>query len=705
VPWVRNVYVVTDTPPAWLQRTNVRLIRTSEIMPSEHLPTFNSHAIEVNLHKIAGLGECYLYLNSDYLFGQPTSIDTFVDRRKGQYKMYIETDRTTMSSSSLTRGPASHDAAFRNANVLLDRWHTSNGPVPTRHFVPHAPHFFRRSVVEELARKASAEFQATSSHRFRSFQDIHVAYLHAYYLKENPERFLVRTIDSTEMEPALHKPTYTIYLFNKPGQPLSFYHEINTLRAAVQSDSLPPFFSINDAMDDAGSTSIVTFVRDSLLAVFPQSSKYEQVHDLPTMGLPNTSLSAICTSSAVPFNSDKRAAGCPAMWEPHSICTSQQSHSPCDYQMDRRPLRCVCCYPERLTWQCGFADDGPSLEREADNVVNPSEYIVKTAWRGRAQTGVDSERPFLWSGVLQINTTDFERQWGRCHSDGAVDVLVLLPFDEIVPCPVRERMFESLRALECANPGFNVHLGLSDDWEPDLPQDLSRRAAIARLRNRLLKQYLKPSHKYVLWLDGGVVRYPPDLIVKLHRANPNGITAPLVLLEESDQSYFHQRHCGSANCAGSVMGARPKKFHDPRGFLLSGQRLHGADQQFPGTVGEWPPYLGAQAGKVDCESVGTTYLAPAEVYRSPKIPKFFATPFTENFPVVHAAKYELNMRVLVDLDTVVEHALLLRYGVATVANYNRQFDDSGSQWAKWLAPYHGKLLSDPSLRHTSDPSR
>eukprot|EP01047_Picozoa_sp_COSAG01_P042067 COSAG01_NODE_3651_length_5823_cov_43.348821_11_plen_338_part_01 len=187
VPWVRNVYVVTDTPPAWLQRTNVRLIRTSEIMPSEHLPTFNSHAIEANLHKIAGLGECYLYLNSDYLFGQPTSIDTFVDRRKGQYKMYIETDRTTMSSSSLTRGPASHDAAFRNANVLLDRWHTSNGPVPTRHFVPHAPHFFRRSVVEELARKAPAEFQATSSHRFRSFQDIHVAYLHAYYLKENPE--------------------------------------------------------------------------------------------------------------------------------------------------------------------------------------------------------------------------------------------------------------------------------------------------------------------------------------------------------------------------------------------------------------------------------------------------------------------------------------------------------------------------------------
>ena len=54
-------------------------------------------------------------------------------------------------------------------------------------------------------------------------------------------------------------------------------------------------------------------------------------------------------------------------------------------------------------------------------------------------------------------------------------------------------MFEALARLECGSGSrFNLHLGLIDDWEPTLPEDLGRRAAIARLRNRLLDTFLKP---------------------------------------------------------------------------------------------------------------------------------------------------------------------------------------------------------------------
>ena len=45
-----------------------------------------------------------------------------------------------------------------------------------------------------------------------------------------------------------------------------------------------------------------------------------------------------------------------------------------------------------------------------------------------------------------------------------------------VPCPIRERMFTALRAMECANPGFRLELGLLDDWERDHPGDWGRRA-------------------------------------------------------------------------------------------------------------------------------------------------------------------------------------------------------------------------------------
>jgi hypothetical protein len=185
--WVRSVFVVTDSPPNWLVTGaagiggfEVTIVPTSAIMPAEHLPTFNSHAVEANLHKIAGLSECYVYMNADYFFGRPSSFTEFVDETKGQYKVMLEMDRVSPAASQLTRPAAAHDAAFRNANVLLDEWAIGNRKQPQRHFIPHAPHFMRKSLVEQLAVKAAAQFQATSSHRFRSFEDLHVAYLHAY---------------------------------------------------------------------------------------------------------------------------------------------------------------------------------------------------------------------------------------------------------------------------------------------------------------------------------------------------------------------------------------------------------------------------------------------------------------------------------------------------------------------------------------------
>ena len=44
--------------------------------------------------------------------------------------------------------------------------------------------------------------------------------------------------------------------------------------------------------------------------------------------------------------------------------------------------------------------------------------------------------------------------------------------------------------------------------------------------------------------------------------------------------------------------------------------------------------------------MGVSYLAPADIYRQPtdKVPRYFATPLTEHYPVIHAAKYELGMR-------------------------------------------------------------
>ena len=58
-PWIRNIYIVTNgQKPSWakLDHPNVFVVSHKEIFQQEtDLPTFNSMAIEVHLHQIAGL--------------------------------------------------------------------------------------------------------------------------------------------------------------------------------------------------------------------------------------------------------------------------------------------------------------------------------------------------------------------------------------------------------------------------------------------------------------------------------------------------------------------------------------------------------------------------------------------------------------------------------------------------------------------------
>ena len=39
--------------------------------PEEYLPTFNSHTIEMNLHRIKGLSEQFVYFNDDMFINKP----------------------------------------------------------------------------------------------------------------------------------------------------------------------------------------------------------------------------------------------------------------------------------------------------------------------------------------------------------------------------------------------------------------------------------------------------------------------------------------------------------------------------------------------------------------------------------------------------------------------------------------------------------
>ena len=68
MPFVRNVFVLLSRESQrrpWMDLYGIRVVYHREFIPERFLPTFNSCAIEMFLHRIPGLSERFLYGNDD----------------------------------------------------------------------------------------------------------------------------------------------------------------------------------------------------------------------------------------------------------------------------------------------------------------------------------------------------------------------------------------------------------------------------------------------------------------------------------------------------------------------------------------------------------------------------------------------------------------------------------------------------------------
>lgn len=79
-PWVRRVHFVTwGHVPEWLNvdHPKLNIVRHADYIPNEYLPTFSSHPIELNLHRIEDLSEQFVYFNDDMFLIQKTDATDF----------------------------------------------------------------------------------------------------------------------------------------------------------------------------------------------------------------------------------------------------------------------------------------------------------------------------------------------------------------------------------------------------------------------------------------------------------------------------------------------------------------------------------------------------------------------------------------------------------------------------------------------------
>lgn len=185
LPWIRNVYLVTNGQvPPWLDRRNPRLklITHADIFADpSHLPTFNSFAIEANLHRIPGLSANYLYFNDDVFAGRPLQPTDFLAPETG-HQVYF--DGWPLPRRHTSRSIT--DLALAHTQDLLDRRFKPR----ERRALAHVPVFYRSSIVVALQREWGADLHVTSSHRFRLADDVALHVLYTYFVVEaQQERF------------------------------------------------------------------------------------------------------------------------------------------------------------------------------------------------------------------------------------------------------------------------------------------------------------------------------------------------------------------------------------------------------------------------------------------------------------------------------------------------------------------------------------
>ncbi len=181
-PFINHIYIVTmNQRPVWLaNHPKVTIIDHKEIFKyKEDLPTFNSQAIESNIHRIPNLSEHFIYLNDDFFLGaEIVETDFFTD---GQPHFFLE--KKESPDGPAIEGETAYRKAWRNTNTFLNERYRRE----PRNFFLHSPYALVKSSMELFDREFPFIFKENSSHKFRSTDDYNVTngLLHYSWLYNN----------------------------------------------------------------------------------------------------------------------------------------------------------------------------------------------------------------------------------------------------------------------------------------------------------------------------------------------------------------------------------------------------------------------------------------------------------------------------------------------------------------------------------------
>ena len=206
-PWVNKIFFVTcGHLPEWLDTDNpkIQIVKHSDFIPAEYLPTFNSSAIELYFNKIKGLSEQFVYFNDDMFLldevkpsrffrnGLPCDIGgmTF-NMHSGMFGASVLLSKTLVNKhfdkqAVIRQHPSKWfnrryiRASLLNAVCLSIRGKEFPGFVN-----PHMPYGYLKKTYDEIWRNCEKDLVRTSRNRFRAYGNIAPWLIRYWHLASN----------------------------------------------------------------------------------------------------------------------------------------------------------------------------------------------------------------------------------------------------------------------------------------------------------------------------------------------------------------------------------------------------------------------------------------------------------------------------------------------------------------------------------------
>ena len=278
IPWVHMIHFVTwGHLPEFLntEHPKLHIVRHEEYIPERWLPTFSSHAIEMNIHRIPGLADHFIYFNDDTFICKPMKKEDF-------FKQGLPCIQFTEIPLGFVGHLEAWQFAAANDLGVINKWFSKNAAErkhPGKYInykyswydnlrsilllmlFPnffsgfknyHSPVPYRKEVFQELWEKEPALLEKTCSHRFRNKEDVNQWVAHWWQLASG--KFTPKRLDA---------PTYGITS-----------KTIETICKDIR-EQRHEMISINDSANEAEFDLLQKQLEEAFKMLLPEKSSFE----------------------------------------------------------------------------------------------------------------------------------------------------------------------------------------------------------------------------------------------------------------------------------------------------------------------------------------------------------------------------------------------------------------------------------------------